>query len=138
MTLNQAHGGIIADQDGFGPAALGGRVNVKFASVTFEDTTAKALFTLPQGAEIVDWQVNVTTAFNGSGTDLLDIGKAGDGDAFANDLNVATATQLKTGFVPSAMFTPLAEDTTVTATFAQSVADADAGEAVVACFYILR
>jgi hypothetical protein len=137
-THNQARGNIIRDADGNGTYALGGQVNCKFGTVTYEDTTAKRVFSLPQGAEIVDWQVNVTTAFNSSGTDLLDIGTSGSAAAYANDLDVSATGQINSGFVPGVMYTPLAAETDVYATFVQSVADAAAGSAVVRCFFILR
>lgn len=134
---NQARGNINPDGDGFGPYALGGQVNAKFGAVTFEDTTAVNVFSLPAGAIILAWLVNVTEAFNSSGTDLLDIGIEGSAAAYANDLNVAATGQIPNGFVPTALFTPLEVDTDVYATFTQSVADADEGAAIVGCLYII-
>jgi hypothetical protein len=126
------------DADGFAPAQHGGVVNVKYAAFAYTDTTAKALFTLPKGAEIVGWNVNITTAFNSSGTDLLDVGDGTTANRFANDLVLSTAAQLVTGFDPDEMFVELTDDTTIYATYVQSVADADAGQATLACFYIIR
>lgn len=136
-THNQARGGVIADADGYGPYALGGQVNAKFGTVTFEDETAKLLFSLPRGAIIIGWLVNITTAFDSSGTDLLDIGTPTDADAFANDINVAATGQVPNGFIPGAMFSALAAETDVEATYTQSVADATTGEAIVSCLYII-
>lgn len=131
------NGQTILDDQSFAPPTYGGAEAVKYASVTFTDTTAKSLFTLPKGAVITGWTVNVTTAFNGSGTDLLDIGTT-DADAFANDLDLSATGQIVTGFIPAAMFTALTEDTVVTATYTDSAEDADAGAAVVCVRYILK
>ena len=90
--------------------------------------------TLPAGATVVYGGVHVVTAFNSSGTDLIDVGFIGsttDADAYASALSMAAV-----GFIP---FDELAAatnimqtiDTTVTCTLTQSVADATAGEAYV-------
>lgn len=135
MTFNVPQN-FVTDPYGFAPPTAGGAVACKYASVAYTDTTAKTLFTLPAGAVIVGWLVNVSTAFNSSGTDLLDIGNSGTANAYANDLNVASAGQINTGFVVSALFTELTEEVTVTATFVQSVADATTGAATIAVLYI--
>lgn len=138
MPHKVVRGNIIPDEDGFGVPALGGVVNIKSGTVTFEDTTAKTVFTLPAGAIPVLWLVNVTTAFNSSGTDLLDIGTTGSAAAFANDLDVSATGQIPNGFDPDELFVQRNADTPVLATYAQSVADADAGAATIACFYIVK
>ncbi len=126
------------DSDGFAPPTYRGALAVKHARVTFADTTTKNLFKLPKGAVIVGWEVNVRTAFNSSGTDLLDIGDASTGNRFKNDLDVATAGQTLNGWVATELFTPLTEDTQITAIYAQSVADANAGSADICVFYYLQ
>lgn len=68
------------------------------ATLAFTDTTAKALFTIPAGAYIVEWVINVTTAFNSDGTDLVNLGITGTAAKFASALDVST-TGLKTGVV---------------------------------------
>lgn len=131
----------IRDTEGFAPPQYGGTLAVKHNTVAYTDTAAKALFTLPKGAVIVGWSVNVRTAFNSSGTDLLDIGNTGTGDAYCADLDVSSVATLRestAAFVEAGMFTPLTDDTPITATFAQSVADASAGEADVCVFYYLN
>lgn len=129
----------VQNEDGFAPPTYGGAVATIFGTVAYTDTTAKSLFTLPEGAVVVGITVNVTTAFNDTGTDLLDIGITGTGNYYANDLNVATATQITTGMQVARLFsTPLAEDTVVTATFIGQNADALAGAATVCFLYILR
>jgi hypothetical protein len=70
-------------------------------TLAYTNTTAKALFTIPAGAYIVQWVLNVTTAFDSDGTDLVDIGITGTAEKFAADVDVA-ATGLKTTGVVAA------------------------------------
>ncbi len=128
---------IVKDADGFGPPALGGRVNVKYGQVAYTDTTPKALFTLPAGATIVGWQVNVSVAFNDGTTDLLDLGDGATGNRFADNLDVSAVGQIVNGFVPGELFTPLGEETTVHGTYTGGTGDASAGVATVACLYVV-
>lgn len=134
---NIPHDHINPDGDGYGPYAIGGQVNQKIGTVAYTDTAAKVLMTLPAGAIITDVMVNVVTAFNSSGTDLLDLGLASSGAALANDLDVSATGQITSGFVPGALHVALDVDTDITATFAQSVADASAGAASIVVSYII-
>ena len=127
---------FIKDSDFFTPPTAGGVLAVKYNTIAYTDTTAKNLFTLPVGAVIVDIIVVVKTAFNSSGTDLLDIGDASTGNRFKNDLDVSATGITNTGWVVAELLTPLTADTVITGLFAQSVADASAGSAVVAFVYM--
>lgn len=127
----------IVDADGFAPPPGGGTLAVKHNTVDYTDTSAKTLFTLPKGAVPVAMIINVRTAFNDSGTDLLDVGNPSSGSAYRNDLDVSSAGQTVTGFAQAILFTPLTEDTPVTATFAGQNANASAGLADVAFVYYL-
>lgn len=101
-------------------------------TVAYTDTTAKTLGTLPAGARILDIIVDVETAFNSSGTDLLDLGKTGTANHYINDLDIA-ATGRK-----APTLTNLGKSTTpitVIATYVQSVADATTGSATVTILY---
>lgn len=130
-------GNIITDEDGFGPYALGGRVNTKFATFLFSDAT-KDLFTLPEGAEIVNWEIVIETAFNASSSNVMDLGDGTTANKFANDVALGVAGFIKAGFTAAEMFLPLAVDTTFKATYAQSGDAADAGKATVRVDWILR
>lgn len=75
-------------------------VFVKTATVVYGDTSATRLWDLPAHAHVIDIIVDVQTAFGGNG--LLDIGKFGDTDYFAEDVDVsgtgrATVTVLEGG-----------------------------------------
>lgn len=91
---------------------------------------AKRLGTLPAGAMVVGGGIFVTTAFDDSGNDYIDLGTTADDDAFATDLSAATA-----GF--TAIDEPTNNDYTtseigVTATYTGQNANAAAGVAY--CF----
>lgn len=58
-------------------------------TVAFTNTTAKTLFTLPANAIPRNVDVTVTTAFNDSGSDLLDVGLGATGNAFVAALDVS-------------------------------------------------
>lgn len=60
-------------------------------TVAYTDTSAKTLCTLPADAVIHDIQVVITTQFDDTGTDVLDLGITGTAALFADDLNVAQA-----------------------------------------------
>lgn len=132
--------GYATDDDGFAPPLFGGSLAVKVASVAYTDTSAKDLFTLPTGAVIVQWVVNVETAFNDTGTDLLDLGVSGTADQYASNLDVSSAGQIVTGFVAGQALqfdTPLTAPVVVQATYTGANTDPDAGLAQVACVYYL-
>jgi hypothetical protein len=58
-------------------------------TLDYTDTSAVELFTLPKSARIVDFVVNVRTAFSG-GTTTLDVGKTDDTDYFIDGLDVSS------------------------------------------------
>ena len=105
-------------------------------NITFADAgVAREVGVIPAGSVILkpNSGVNIHTAFNSSGTDLIDIGTTADDDLYATDLAAQTV-----GFAPldEAVSFYVAADTTITVTYAQSVADATAGEAQVVIAYI--
>lgn len=127
--------------DGFTHPDYGGTVAVKFAPVTYLNisTLPKALFDLPIGAVIVGWIVNVTTAFNGTGTNLLDIGISGTTQKYAVSLNVSATGQITYGFVASQLFaTALTEPSSVQAIYTDGNANSSAGACTVGVLYMTR
>ena len=126
------------DADGFGRPKIGGTLATKHANVTFEDTTAKALFTIPEGAVIVQWIANVSEAFNDGTAAVLDVGDGTIADRFAADLNVASVGQVVTGFAADELFAArLTEDVAVEAVYTGTADDATEGAATVAVIYYL-
>lgn len=55
-----------------------------------DDGVAVDLFTLPKGFQLIELQVDITAAFDDTGTDLLEIGKAGAADHYADALDLAS------------------------------------------------
>jgi len=110
--------------------AIGG--NVLMASrntMAYTDTSAKTLFTIPANADIVDIVVDVTTGFNGGGTDLLDIGTSASATAYKDDLDVSSTGQTVTGW--SGLGDVGASDVIVKAIYADQNTDSSAGAATI-------
>ncbi len=98
-------------------------------------TVALRLGTLPAGAMVVGGGAYVTTAFDDTGNDFIDIGTTSDDDAFATDLDVSSKG-LK---VLDEMATTDDYNTAeigVTATYAGANANATVGSAYVFVYYI--
>lgn len=121
----------------FAKPLIGGTLAAVQASVAYTDTTAKALFTLPKGAVPVFICVDVTTAFNAGDTNVLDIGVAGTGNNWKNDLAVGSAGQTVTGWAASILGVQLTIDTALTATYVPAGTAADAGAAKIIVLYYL-
>lgn len=127
-------------KDGAG-ANMGGVVVSQAATVTFADTSAKNLFIIPAGSRIVSFVIDVTTAFNSSGTDLLDIGTTANGALYVNDADVSSTGHIVATLVAANLASVInvgSTDVQITATYAQSVADAAAGSALVSVVYEIR
>lgn len=110
--------------------------------ITFADFgTTVTVGYIPPYASVVSGGVHVVTAFNSSGTDLLDVGFVGattDADGYATQLTLAAV-----GFIA---LDELATTTNIMGTVthrvtcapAQSVADATAGVAYVIIGYVVH
>lgn len=108
--------------------------------ITFADFgTVVTVGTLPANASVIGGGVHVTTAFNSSGTDLLDVGFIGsttDDDAYATDLTLAAVGYIVLDELAATTNIKQTVDATVTCTPAQSVADATTGVAEVYITYV--
>lgn len=109
------------------------RADITFASPG--SGVAKTIGTLPAGAVVHKTfsGVNVSTLFNDSGTDLLDIGVTGTADLFATDLSLAAV-----GWQPcdEAVSFYAAAAIDVTATYTGQNADATTGVAQIIIGYV--
>ena len=107
------------------------RKDITFASRGVSQTVG----VIPAGSVIIKPMsgVNVSTIFNGSGTDLLDIGTSGTADLYATDLSLAAV-----GFqaLDEAVSVYVEAETTITAIYADANSDALAGVAQVVICYI--
>lgn len=101
-------------------------------TVTRTNTTAKALFTLPAGAIPLLATVQVETAFNDSGTDLLTIGEGSDGDHFASGIDVSSTGAKLIAINESGVLT---KQTQVTATYTGQNGNSTTGRAKINMIY---
>ena len=106
-------------------------------TLTYSDRgTTVTVGKVPAGAVILYGSSGayVSTAFTGTGTDLLDIGISGNNDLFATDLDVSSVgwkalDENVAGYLVSST-------TTVTAEYADQNSDAGAGSAEIVIAYI--
>lgn len=112
----------------------GGVLRVLTNTIAFGDTTVKTLFTLPANAILIGIDVNVTTVFNSSGTDLLSIGKSGTNTHYKNGLDVSALGQTVTGW--SNLGVSATTDLVIVGIYAQSVADSTTGACRISFRYI--
>jgi hypothetical protein len=108
--------------------------------ITFADYgTTVTVGVIPAGASVIGGGVHVVTAFNSSGTDLLNVGFIGsttDADGYATLLTMAAVGWIVLDELATTTNIQQTVDTTVTCAPAQSVADATAGVADVIVWYI--
>lgn len=100
------------------------------------NAVAQTVGTIPSGAVLLTALSGavVTTVFNDSGTDLLDIGTSANDDLFATDLDVSTL-----GFKPcdeSVADALFAADTVITATYAGQNSNMTTGSAEIVIAFI--
>lgn len=108
------------------------------ASLAYTDAgTPKALFTIPDTAVIVQWIINVTTAFNSSGTDLVSIGVSGTAGKFALSVDVAATGLKTTGVVLTQVGNAQSGAQAVLGAYTQGVADATTGALFIIVQYVI-
>ena len=98
-----------------------------------DDGTPVAVGTVPAGARVTSAKAIVGTAFDDSGSDLIDIGVSGAADKYASDLDVSS-TGIKEECNAYAVETA---DQAVIAQYDGANSDASAGEALVVVEYIV-
>ena len=69
-------------------AQAAGMMIESFDTIIFSTTTLDTIVVLPVGAVVWDIQVYLNTAFDGSGTNLLDVGIDGEGDRYIDDFDL--------------------------------------------------
>lgn len=108
--------------------------------ITFADYgTTVNVGTIPAGSSVTGGGVHVVTAFNSSGTDLLNVGFVGsttDADGYATLLVLSAVGYIVLDELATTTNIQQSVDTIVTCAPAQSVADATAGIADVIVFYV--
>ena len=116
---------------------IGGVLSAITTTIAFSDSSAVTIGTIPANSQIVDINIDVTTAFNAAGTDTVTVGKTGSAAAFVAATSVASAgrASVATTGVYSAWADTGSSDITATATFAQTGTAATAGAARVTIVY---
>lgn len=104
------------------------------ATLTYTDTTAKDLFTLPSGAMLIGFTIHVSTAFDDSGSDLIDIGDGTTADRFVAGHDASSGG---ISLVASADEAALSAGTVVKGVYAGGNTDASAGAATITALYIV-
>ena len=64
---------------------------------TVEATATDTAVVIPANSQIVSIEVNVETAFNDSGSDLLEVGSSADTDLYVNDVSIAAVGKIALG-----------------------------------------
>ena len=64
---------------------------------TVEATATDTSVVIPANSQIVRIDVNVETAFNDSGTDILEVGSSADTDLYINDVSIAAIGKIALG-----------------------------------------
>ena len=64
---------------------------------TVEATATDTNVVIPANSQIVRIDVNVETAFNDSGNDLLEVGSSADTDLYVNDVSIAAVGKIALG-----------------------------------------
>ena len=64
---------------------------------TVEGTATDTNVVIPANSQIVSVDVNVETAFNDSGADILEVGSSADTDLYVNDTDISAAGSIAMG-----------------------------------------
>ena len=116
---------------------IGGMLSAVTATFAYTDSSAVAIAVIPAGAQIIDINIDVTTAFNAASTNTVTVGKTGSAAAFVASTSVGSAGRASvasTG-VYSAWANVGTSDVYATITCSQTGTAATAGAARVTIVY---
>lgn len=116
---------------------IGGVLSAITTTVAYTDASAVTIATIPANSQIVDINIDVTTAFNAGTTNTVTVGKSGSAAAFVTATSVGSAgrASVATTGVYSAWADTGSSDVSATVTFAQTGTAATAGAARVTIVY---
>jgi len=98
-----------------------------------DDGTPVTIGTLPADSFVYDIKIHVTTAFNGTGTDLVEVGWSADQDALSTSQDVSSTGVLEPTHGASDGYN--STQRTVTALYTDQNSDASTGKALVVVLY---
>ncbi len=108
-------------------------------TITFSNNgTAITIGKLPAGACVVGGGALVTTAFNDSGTDIIDIGTSDDANAYATDLDVSSVGYKILDELAAHDDYSAAAEVTITATYTGQNSNMTAGSADIMVFWVAK
>jgi uncharacterized membrane protein len=116
---------------------IGGMLSAVTTTIAYTNSTAVTIATLPANAQIVDINIDVTTAFNAATTNTVTVGKTGSAAAYVASTSVGStgrASVASTG-VYSAWADTGSSDVSATITYSQTGTAATAGAARVTIVY---
>lgn len=116
---------------------IAGVLSAITTTIAYTDSSAVTVGTLPANAQIVDVNIDVTTAFNAATTNTVTVGKSGSAAAFVASTSVGSAgrASVATTGVYSAWADTGSSEVAVTVTYAQTGTAASAGAARVTIVY---
>ena len=116
---------------------IAGVLSAITTTIAFSDTAAVSIGTLPANAQIVDINIDTTTAFNAATTNTVTVGKTGTAAAFATTTSVTSTgrASVATTGVYSAWANTGSAELDATVTFSQTGAAATTGAARVTIVY---
>jgi uncharacterized membrane protein len=105
--------------------------------LAYTNATAVTIATIPANSQIIDINIDVTTAFNAGTTNTVTVGKTGSAAAFVTATSVGTAgrASVATTGVYSAWADTGSSDVVATVTYSQTGTAASAGAARVTIVY---
>ena len=116
---------------------IGGVLSAVTTTIAYTDSSAVTIATIPANSQIVDINIDVTTAFNAVTTNTVTVGKNGSAAAFVASTSVGSAgrASVATTGVYSAWADTGSSDISATITYSQTGTAATAGAARVTIVY---
>jgi len=116
---------------------IGGVLSAVTNTIAYTNSSAVTIGTIPANAQIVNINIDVTTAFDAASTNTLTVGKSGSAAAFVASTSVGSAgrASVATTGVYSAWADVGSSEVPVTVTYSQTGTAATAGAARVTIVY---
>ena len=116
---------------------IGGMLSAVTTTFAYTNATAVTIATIPAGAQIVDINIDVTTAFNAATTNTVTVGTSSSAAAYVTATSVTSLgrSSVATTGVYSAWANTGTSDVVATITYSQTGTAATAGAARVTIVY---
>jgi hypothetical protein len=116
---------------------IGGVLSAVTTTIAYTDSSAVTVGTIPANAQIIDINIDVTTAFDAGTTNTIEVGNSSNSDAYvtATDVDAAGRASVATTGVYADWADVGTAEVAVTAAYTQSGTAATAGAARVTVVY---